>query len=264
MRIAVHHGAPLPSDVAGNLARIAALTAAAAGSGAQLLVLPQLFLAGPCPDEAAARAVAELSDGPAARRVAAIARERGIAILCGYLELCTGRLHDSALLVDAAGCALANYRRTHLLPGDVTAGLTRGQWLTVVPFAGRKLGILIGADIEAPEPARALALAGAEILLLPAHHGAGTEIVGTAVLPARAFENGLAIAYANADPSGQGPRSRLLGPDGSVAAVAEHGLAVADLLAGPHAPALERLAARRPRLYQKLAAAIPGEDGPRL
>ena len=36
-----------------------------------------------------------------------------VAIVCGYVEQCSGRHHDAALFVDDRGCALANYRRTH-------------------------------------------------------------------------------------------------------------------------------------------------------
>jgi predicted amidohydrolase len=264
MRIAVHQGSTATADTAVALAAADELARAAAARGAELLVLPQRFLGGDGRDAAAARAAAELSDGPAARRLAGIARARRLAILCGYVELCSGRVHDSALLVDAGGCALANYRRSHLLPGPDAATFARGQWLTVAPLGGTKVGVLIGADIEAPEPARALALAEARVLLVAARHAADAAIVGAAVLPTRAFETGCAIAYANAAAAAEAPRSRLVGPDGAVLAVAEDGLAVADVPVEPPEAAIRRALARRPRLYQKLAATVPGEDGPRL
>jgi predicted amidohydrolase len=264
MRIAVHHGTTATAETAAALAAVEELARAAAGQGAELLVLPQRFLGGACRDAAAAREAAQLSDGPAARRLAAIARERRLAILCGYVELCTGQVHDSALLVDAGGCALANYRRSHLLPGPDAATFARGQWLTVAPLGGCRLGVLIGSDIEASEPARALALAGARVLLVAARHEADAAIVGAAVLPARAFETGCAIAYANAGAEAAAPRACLLGPDGAVLAAAADGLAVADVPVEPPAAATQRTLARRPRLYQKLAATVPSEDGPRL
>ena len=264
MRIAVHHGTTATAETAAALAAVEELARAAAGQGAELLVLPQRFLGGACRDAAAAREAAQLSDGPAARRLAAIARERRLAILCGYVELCTGQVHDSALLVDAGGCALANYRRSHLLPGPDAATFARGQWLTVAPLGGTKVGVLIGTDIEAPEPARALALAGTRVILVAARHEADAANVGAAVLQARAFETGCAIAYANAGSTATAPRACLVGPDGAVLAVAAEGLAVADVPVEPPEAATRRALARRPRLYQKLAATMPGEDGPRL
>jgi hypothetical protein len=44
----------------------------------------------------------------------AVAREAGLAIAYGYVERCSGALHDSVLLVDRSGCHLANYRRAHV------------------------------------------------------------------------------------------------------------------------------------------------------
>ena len=155
------------------------------------------FLTGPAEDAVSVAERALLSDDPALRDLAAIARAERVAILCGYLEVCTGRQHDSALFVDHRGCALANYRRTHFNSGGDPGPLARGQWLTVVSFADTRLGVLIGADIEAPEPAQALTLAGANILLVLGSHGAEASIVGDAVLPTRAFENACAVAYAN-------------------------------------------------------------------
>lgn len=258
MRIAAHHGAPHPGDVAANLARIDGLAAAAAAERAELLALPQLFLTGPPAGAGATLAQAQPSDGAGTRALAAIARERRIAILCGYLELCTGRAYDSALLVDGSGCARANYRRTHLFPGEEAEGIERGHWLSVAPLGEARLGILIGPDLEAPEPARALALAGCSALVALAAHGPGAGIV-PALLGTRAFENGCALAYANGNAEPGAPRSRLVAPSGAVLAEAEGGLAIADL----PPPSTAGRPCRRPRLYQKLAAAIPGEDGPR-
>jgi predicted amidohydrolase len=267
LRVAAGHGPlhPQPGAPGDRLAAAQALAARAAAQGARLLVLPQLSLTGWAADEAAAGRLAQPSDGLLPRRLAGVAGEHRLAILGGYLELCTGRYHDAALFVDERGCALANYRRTHLVPGRDPPVLSPGQWLTVVPFAGRKLGILIGADVEAPEPARALTLAGADVLLVAARHGTAMATAGGALLATRAFENGRAVVYANGVDEPGAPTSRVLGPDGAVLAEAEAGrLAVADLPAAPAADAASRLAGRRPRLYRRLAAETPGEDAPRL
>ena len=78
----------------------------------------------------------------------------------GYLERCTGRKHEAVQAIDLNGRALANYRQTHLGPGATERGVSPGQWLTQVRIDAAGIGLLLGEDVLAPEPARALALAG--------------------------------------------------------------------------------------------------------
>ncbi|MFZ1427538.1 MAG: nitrilase-related carbon-nitrogen hydrolase, partial [Geminicoccaceae bacterium] len=196
IRAAVPPTAARPTTPAASLDTIDGWAAGATAMQARLLVLPQAFLTDGIGGVDRAGQGALLSDGPELVALASIARRHGVAIACGYVEQCSGRFHDSALFVDHRGCALANYRRTHFVPDREPDLLAEGHWLTVVPFAGRKLGLLIGPDIEVPEPARALALAGADSLLVLAAHGPDAAIVGEVVLPARAYENGCAIVYA--------------------------------------------------------------------
>jgi predicted amidohydrolase len=253
LRVAVAGGSAASHDPHAALALADARLAAAAAAGARLLVLPQRFLTvGASLEEAAI-----LSDAPALRVLGEAARRHGVAVACGYLERCSGRIHDAALFVDERGCALANYRRTHLDPAQDPAGLAPGQWLNQVSFAGTRLGLLVGADIDAPEPARALALAGAAILLLPGNRGAGAAPISPALLRTRAFENGCGLAFANLDDAPGAPPSLIVGPDGEVLAQAAAGLAVADLPTAPDPEAGLRLAARRPPLYQRLIAPHP-------
>lgn len=264
MRIAVHDGASAPADKDANLAQLEATAARARAAGAELLVLPQLFLTGPCNTRTAALELAEASDGPAAHAVAAAARQHGLAILCGYVELCTRRPWDATLLVDRRGCAVLNYRRTHLHADTDAAAFAVGQWLSATPLGGGKVGLLIGADIEVPEPMRALALVGVGLVLLPALHGGALAGMVPALLATRAYENDCAVAYANGHPDPQAPRSRIVGPDGSVLAQAAGPgeLAVATVPEAAARPERLRLG-RHPRLYQRLAL-MAEEDGERL
>jgi 5-aminopentanamidase len=264
LRVAV--AGPVTSTCDGEviLAVVEAAAERATAAGAALLVLPQGFLTGgPAGGAASAEASAILSDGPAARALGAIARRRRLAVVCGYVERCSGHNHDAALFVDDAGCALANYRRTHLLPDDEALGLAQGHWMNLVAFGGCKLGLLLGADIEAPEPARALALAGAAVLLVPAAHGAAAAPVLATLLATRAFENGCAVAYANGHRDTAAPGSCIHGPGGELLAGDGASFAVADVPLVQPDTAARRLAARRPQLYQKLTAAPSQPDVPR-
>jgi predicted amidohydrolase len=60
--------------------------------------------------------------------------------------------------------------------------------------------------MEFPEIARACALQGADLIIVPTALAAEWEVVARAVVPARAFENGLFVAYANHAGEDQGYR----------------------------------------------------------
>lgn len=246
-----------PADLGSDAAYEQALEAAAfaaAGEGAGLLVTPELGGIGPPPaDPVEARTMP--SDGPLARRLAAIAREAGIALLAGYLEACSGRIYSAALLVDARGHALANYRRSHLRAEEAER-LGRGAWLSVMPLGERRAGLLIGHDLRFPEVGRALVLAGADLLLVLGGWPGEPEALAGPLAAARAIENGVPLVLA-AWAGTEAAASRILAPDGGELARAGTGpgLVVAEL-----PPAVDRargLAERRPRLYQQLVADAP-------
>lgn len=264
MKVAVAAPPVGPTTPAARLAWIERVARAARDAEAGLLVLPELVTAGDRP-ATELRALAELSDGPTAERLGAIARASGVALAVGYPELCTGQLYSSALLIDARGNAVANYRRTHL-ETDEAGTIAKGQWMGVTPLGGRRVGLLIGCDIEPPEAARGLVLSGADLLAVLGGRAAPSRRVLDILLPARALENGVALAYAgrrNSEPGTVG-EGRILGPDGEDLPGRhdpQAGLRVA-FLPPPAAQPSSRLRCRRPRLYQRLAhidvAARPG------
>lgn len=249
MRIAIWQPAALPRPREAALDALAGAAREAAASGAAWLLAPEFLLPGVGPAEALRRA-AEPSDGAFARGVAEIARGSRIAVAAGYVESAFGHLFSAALCVDAAGIAVAHYRRVHLQPGE-EAHLSPGQWTTLAPAGGVRIGLLLGADLLVPEAARLLALSGAAMLFgLGAPSGFGPQALG-ALAAARAIENGVPLALATFEgmPAGLfaadgGERSR----PGPVA-----GLRLADV---PD-PARPLLPDRRPELYRMLCAGEP-------
>jgi predicted amidohydrolase len=148
------------------------------------------------------------------------------AVVYGYSELefeGSSVLYNSCAFVGKDGSLLANYRKTHLWGEYEHSYFTPGsQFLEPFLFEGFKVSMLICFDIEFPEPARILALKGAQILIVP------TALVGfdmtTITVPSRALENHIFIAYANRsgsdlyDHDGHQPtfcgHSLIAGPDG--------------------------------------------------
>ena len=167
MRVALYQCPPLPLDVAGNLQRLHQLALEA--KGADLLVVPEMFLTGYNIGVDAVSVLAEVHNGESAQQIARIAKTAGIAILYGYPERTEdGQIYNAVQLIDAHGERLCNYRKTHLF-GDLDHSMfSAGQDdFPLVELNGWKLGFLICYDMEFPENARRLALAGAELILVP-------------------------------------------------------------------------------------------------
>lgn len=199
LRLAVWECEPLPLDVAGNLRRINAQALLARAAGADLLVTPEMVLTGYDIGADAARRLAEPADGPSAQAVSDAARRHGIAVAYGYPELADdGSVYNAAQLIDAAGRPVGHHRKTHLF-GTLDRVMFRAGRGDEPAFAlhGWSLGLAICYDIEFPETARRLARAGADLIVVPTANMVGFEAVQRVLLPARALENQLFVAYAN-------------------------------------------------------------------
>lgn len=199
LTIALWQTAYVPTT-AEALQRLDAAAAQARAQGAELLITPELYLTGYAIGADRVATLAEPADGPLAQAVAAIAQHHSIAIVYGYPERNpTGKPFNAAQAVGPDGVRLMVYRKTHLF-GDLdraqfSAGDTASQ---VFNWRGWRLGLLICYDVEFPEAVRSLALQGADAVLVPTANMVGFEEVQNLLVPARACENRLFVAYANA------------------------------------------------------------------
>ena len=170
VRIACAQVGPTVGEVERNrrLAREAIREALAAG--AQIVVLPQLVTSGYVFDSLEeARSCAEPADGPSLHAWAEEAAAGDAIVVGGFCELgAGGTLHNSAAVVGSSG-VLAVYRKIHLWdrerlffePGSEPAPVVETPW-------GR-IGVGVCYDLNFPELARGLALAGADLVALPAN-----------------------------------------------------------------------------------------------
>lgn len=224
LQIAVFQPEAADRDSSARSAEADAALAAAAGLGAELVVLPELYLSGyHAGDDVTRRA--EPAYGPFARAMAASARRHRIAVAYGFPERAEGRVYNAALFIDAAGEVLARHRKT-VFPNAYERGLfAAGAGLTTFAWRGWRLGLVICYEIEFPEIARASALAGTELLLAPTALGAAWDVVASRLIPTRAFENGLFICYSDWSGEERGLAyrggSRIIGPDGRERAAAD-------------------------------------------
>ncbi|MEU9763568.1 carbon-nitrogen hydrolase family protein [Streptomyces sp. NPDC047985] len=262
LRTALLQSSGRPGHVDTNLATLDEAARRAADAGARLMVCPELFLTGYAIGADVAR-LAEPADGPSAGAVAKIAARYGLAVLYGCPERDGERVFNAARLVGPDGAALADYRKTHLFGDFEQEWFTPGgQPLVQAEVDGVRVGILICYDVEFPENVRAHALAGTDLLLVPTALMHPYQFVAESLVPVRAFESQMYVAYADRT----GPEgafdfvglSCLAGPDGTVRARAGRGeeLIVGDVdtaLLGASREANPYLRDRRPGLYGSLA-----------
>ena len=269
IRLALFQGPTDSGTVATNLALLDAQAAAAAAQGATLLVLPEMFLTGYNLGRDRIHALAESADGPSAKAASDIALHHGVALLYGYPERDGDRIYNSACLILADGTLAASYRKAHLFGPDERATFTAGDAIaTVVEVGDLRVGVLICYDVEFPESVRLLALAGADLVAVPTALMPPYEFVPASMIPTRAFENQVFVAYANRCGAENGLHyigsSCVAAPDGSVLAAAGDAqeLIVADLdplRYGASRDANTYFRDRRPELYGALAEK---QDGP--
>ena len=233
LRIAGLQTAGTPGNVEANLAELDSAAAEAAAAGARLLITPEMFLTGYDigPGQVAEQALTPLTD-----RVAAVAALHGIAILAGLPEPSGPGTANMAVLIDAEGTRLASHAKTHLFGElDRSMFVPGHSPVTLVEYGGVKIAILICYDVEFPETVRAAALAGAQLIAVPTAQMEPFRFVADMVIPVRAWENQVYVAYINH--VGQEGQTRYVGgssicaPDGSALARSDRstGLLLADI-----------------------------------
>lgn len=239
----------------------------AARRGAALMVFPELTNAPyfPARQRRAPRAHVEPVPGPFVNNVAAMAREFGLAVVVSVAEAAgAGKPYLSAVLIDARGKIAGIYHKTHLpqFPAAREQDCFRaGKELKPLRAAGLKAGLLLCYDRHFPEAARAHALQGADLLIIPSATPQGAAGTWLCELQALACTNGVFVVAANrcgeeGDLRFLG-RSCIIGPQGKVLAQAEEQeqllLATVDAADLRTAPGRNWRRDRQPRLYAALA-----------
>jgi N-carbamoylputrescine amidase len=172
-------------DRDGNVARAERLIREAAGRGANVVLIQELFETPYfCKDHSARYfELARPLDGhPAVEHFRALARELGVVLPVSVFERANNAFYNSLVMVDADGAVLGSYRKSHIpegvgyhekfyfSPGDTGFKVFDTQYA--------KIGAAICWDQWFPEAARCMALKGAEVLLYPTAIGSEPQDPG--------------------------------------------------------------------------------------
>ena len=197
-----------------NLRKAVSQVGEAARQGAQVICLPELFRTQYfCQrEDAALFDLAEPVPGPTMEALAAVARERKVAVIVSVFEKrAAGVYHNTAVTIDSDGSIRGIYRKMHIpddplyyekfyfTPGDLGFKAFDTQY-------GR-VGTLVCWDQWYPEGARLTALQGAHVLFYPtaigwhpaekAQFGEAQHDAWRTIQRAHAIANGVYVAVVN-------------------------------------------------------------------
>jgi (R)-amidase len=183
---------PERHDVAANTATVTGLLAAY--PDADLAVFPEMYLHGYLLKGVLEHAL-NLSSAPVAA-IQAAARETSMAVIVGMAEKVGAGMTNSALCIDRTGEIAAVYRKVHLFGPEVHY-FVPGESYTIASLCGLRVAPLICYDIEFPEPARAVAETGIDLLVSIAANMAPYVIEHDLCHRVRAMENRVPHVYVN-------------------------------------------------------------------
>lgn len=251
-------------DPRATCARVDPLARAAAGDGAQLLVLPEMFATGFSMDAARTAAHAPWI----AEYVARLARRHGVWVAAGWAEPGPLRPFNTFRLVDPDGVERLGYRKIHpfSLAGEPER-YAAGDDVATVVVEGVRVTPLVCYDLRFPELFR-LAADATDLFLVPANWPARRGRAWRALLVARALDAQAWVAGVNrVGTDGNGVAhagdTAVVNPLGEVVATLadDEGVVTAEVVPEEVARVRRRygfLDDRRPELYRRL------EDGRRM
>ena len=199
LRIALAQLNVCVGDVQANLQQVQAAIQHAQAQHADLIVFPELVLAGYPPEDLLFRpdflAQMQTTVTSLAQQVQGITAIVGVPLLRdGVLRNMACVLRDGVVIAEYAKQCLPNYRVF-----DEKRYFTPGTQSLVIEVAGVNVGLLICEDIWEDAPAQAAVAAGAQVLcvLNASPFSDDKQAQRTALLQRQAIANQCAIAYVN-------------------------------------------------------------------
>lgn len=174
MKIALLQTA-VAADKEQNITNACAWVRTAAQSGAELVILPEMFN---CPYSSDFFSpYAEPEGGASWLAMAQCAAENSVCLVAGSMpEKAEGRIYNTSYVFDPDGKQIAKHRKMHLFDVEFDGGqffresdtFTPGNAVTTFAFGDMTFGLYICFDMRFPELSRLMTLSGAQALIVPA------------------------------------------------------------------------------------------------
>ena len=188
-------------DIAGNRDRLLLARAEAAGFGADLVMTPELYLAGYPPEDLVLKPAFQEACRTACEELARETADGGPAILVGLPWVEDGKLHNAMALLDRGRIEAVRFKVD--LPNygvfDEKRVFAPGPAPGPIVFKGVRIGVPICEDIWGPDPVECIAETGGEILLVPnaSPYERDKLAIRQSIAVARVVESGLPLIYLN-------------------------------------------------------------------
>jgi NAD+ synthase len=196
--------AQIPSvvgDIAGNRDRILKARGEAAAFGADIVMTPELFLAGYPPEDLVLKPAFQEACRAACEALARDTADAGPALLVGLPWVEDGRLHNAMALIDGGRIEAVRFKVD--LPNygvfDEKRVFAPGPSPGPIVFKGVRIGVPICEDIWGADPVECILETGGEILLVPnaSPYEHDKLNIRQNIAVRRVVESGLPLIYLN-------------------------------------------------------------------
>ena len=157
-----------------TMAKAELMVKQAAANGAEVVVLPEMFS---CPyDKRYFKSFAAMGHQETVGHMKNWAKENGVILAGGSVpESEDGKLYNTCFVFDENGRQIARHRKVHLFDVDIPGmrfkesnNFEPGNQITVFDTKFGKMGCAVCFDLRFPELFRAMAVRGAELIIVPA------------------------------------------------------------------------------------------------
>ncbi len=210
----------VPNKVKENVEKGIAMFEQAAAQGADVVVFPELWTCGYYLETA--EFLAAIAENPwIIERFRKLAKETTTLIILPLPQKLGDDIYIGLYVIEKNGEIISEYQKSFLW-GREQNYFTHGKrrYEAINTSVGR-IGVLICYDIEFPEPARLLALDGAQIIFVPSVWSIPAKNRWDIQLPARALDNTVFVAGINNTGEGACGHCKVISPIGKVLAEAD-------------------------------------------